>query len=90
MDRVHYIWLDYTHYDSNGKPGSNDSILVFIGNISLEKAKAMIDSIKLSYCKEYIAKRSNFFSQKGIEVKITAQNIKTYKVLYEKIIGIIE
>lgn len=90
MDRVHYIWLDYTHYDSNGKPASNDSILVFNGNISLEKAKAMIDSIKLSYCKEYITKRSNFFSQKDIEVKMAAQNTRTYKVLYEKIIGIIE
>ena len=90
MDRVHYIWLDYTHYDSNGKPGSNDSFLVFNGNISLEKAKAMIASVKLSYCKEYIAKRSNFFSQKGIEVRMAAQNTRTSKVLYEKTIGIIE
>lgn len=88
MDRVHYIWLDYTHY-RDGKPGSNDSILVFNGNISLEKAKAMIDSVKLSYCKEYIAKRSNFFSQKGIEVRMAAQNIRTSKVLYEKTIGIL-
>lgn len=89
MDRVHYIWLDYTHYDSNGKPGSNDSFLVFNGNISLEKAKAMIASVKLSYCKEYIAKRSNFFSQEGIEVKMAAQNIRTSKVLYERTIGIL-
>lgn len=89
MDRVHYIWLDYTHYDSNGKLGSNYSILVFNGNISLEKAKAMIDSVKLSYCKEYIAKRSNFFSQKGIEVEMAAQNITTSEVLYKKVIGIL-
>ena len=89
MDRVHYIWLDYTHYDSNGKPGSNDSILVFNGNISLEKAKAMIDSVKLSYCKEYIARRSNFFSQKGVKVEMAAQNIRTSEVLYKKVIGIL-
>lgn len=90
MDRVHYIWLDYTHYDSNGKPGSSESILVFNGNISLEKAKAMIDSVKLSYCKEYIAKRRSFFLQKGVKVEIAAQNIKTSEVLYKKVIGIIE
>ena len=89
MDRVHYIWLDYTHYDENGKPGSQDSHLVFNGDISLEEAKAMIASVILSDCKQLIAKRSNWFSQKGVEVEMAAQNVRTSKVLYTKVIGIL-
>lgn len=89
MDRVHYIWLDYTHYDESGKSGSQDSYLVFNGDISLEEAKAMIASVMLSDCKQLIAKKSNWFSQKGIEVKMSAQNIRTTKVLYTKVIGIL-
>lgn len=88
-NQVHYIWLDYIHYQANGKEGSNDSILVFNGDIPLEKAKKMIDGVTLKYCKDWMAKRSKFFSQKGIEVKMAAQNISTSKVLYEKIIGTI-
>lgn len=88
-NQIHYIWLDYIHYQANGKEGSNDSILVFNGNIPLEKAKKMIDGVTLEYCKDWMAKRSKFFSQKGIEVKMAAQNISTSKVLYERTIGTI-
>lgn len=55
----------------------------------MEKAKSMIDSVILSDCKQLIAKKSNWFSQKGIEVEMTAQNIRTTKVLYKKVVGIV-
>lgn len=87
MDRVHYIWIDYTHYMSNGQKGSCDSCLVFNGDISLEKAKSMINAVSIDYCRQWMSKKSRFFSQKGVEVKMTAQNIRTSQNLYTKIIG---
>lgn len=88
-NQVHYIWLDYIHYQADGKEGSNDSILVFNGDIPLEKAKKMIDGVTLSYCRNWMAKRSKFFSQKGIEVKMSASNLTIGKTLYRRTIGTI-
>lgn len=72
---------------SNGQKGSCDSCLVFNGDISLAKAKSMIDNVPLEYCRQWMNKKSRFFSQKGIEVKMTAQNIRTQQNLYTKVIG---
>lgn len=88
MERVNYIWLDFTHYQANGKKSSVDSHLVYNGDLSLNRAKSMIDSIKLDYCREWIFKRSNFFSQKGIEVTLVAQDLSTGHVLYRRTVGI--
>lgn len=77
MERVHYIWI--TWYSSTG---SKSSYLFYNGNCSLDEAKECINGSK----GRDLFKCYPSFLKDCIKVRMSAQNIKTGKVLYEKVV----
>lgn len=73
---VHYIWI--TWFSSTG---SSSSYLFYNGNCSLEEAKQCIDGTK----RYSLFKSHPSFLKNVVSVEMTAQNIKTSKVLYKKV-----